>query len=83
MKEYKHYRPDPKKFFLFYNTERTHQSLEYRTPDVVYRTAIGGGARIVDKFKEKEKPQGEVEIGAAPFRCGLIGHPLKLDSLLS
>lgn len=70
-------------YFLFYNRERTHQSLDYRTPDVAYRTASGGGARIVDKFKEKETHQGEVEIGAAPFRCGLIGHHLKLDSLLS
>ena len=70
-------------YFIFYNRERTHQALDYRTPDVVYRTAIGGGARIVDKFKEREKPQGEVETGAAPFRCGLIGDHLKLDSLLS
>ena len=70
-------------YFIFYNTERTHQSLDYRTPDVVYRTANGGGARIVDKFKEKEKPQGVVETGAAPFRCGLIGYHLKLDPLLS
>jgi len=30
-----------------------------------------------------KKPQGEVEIGAAPFRCGLIGYHLKLDSFLS
>ena len=27
-----------------------------------------------------KKTQGEVEIGAAPFRCGLIGYHLKLDS---
>ncbi len=70
-------------YFLFYNRERTHQSLDYRTPDVVYRTASGGGARIVDKFKETEKPQGVVETGAAPFRCGMIGYHLNLDSLLS
>ena len=70
-------------YFLFYNRERTHQSLNYRTPDVVYRTANGGGARIVDKFKEKERSQREVETGAAPFRCGLVGDHLKLDSLLS
>jgi putative transposase len=37
-------------YFLFYNEERLHQSLGYKTPDVVYRTAIGGGAKIVDKF---------------------------------
>lgn len=37
-------------YFRFYNTKRFHQSLGYRTPDEVYRTAIGGGAIIVDKF---------------------------------
>jgi len=58
--------------------------LDYKTtPDVIYRTASGGGAKIVDKFKEREKPQGVLETGAAPFRCGLIGYHLKLDSLLS
>jgi putative transposase len=40
-------------YFEFYNTERTHQSLKYKTPDQVYKTASGGGARIVDKFKEQ------------------------------
>ena len=34
----------------FYNQERTHQSLGYRTPDNVYKTGAGGGAMIVDKF---------------------------------
>lgn len=42
-------------YFVFYNTERTHQSLGYDTPDEVYRTASGGGARIVDKYSETEK----------------------------
>jgi putative transposase len=37
-------------YFAFYNGERPHQSLAYKTPDVVYRTATGGGALIVDKF---------------------------------
>jgi len=37
-------------YFAFYNGERPHQSLDYLTPDVVYRTAVGGGAMIVDKF---------------------------------
>ena len=32
-------------YFRFYNGEREHQSLlENLTPDVVYQTAIGGGA---------------------------------------
>ena len=42
-------------YFVFYNTERTHQALGYRTPDEVYRTARGGGARIVDKYSETKK----------------------------
>lgn len=42
------------KYFEFYNTERTHQSLNYKTPDRVYQTASGGGASIVDKFKEQK-----------------------------
>jgi putative transposase len=38
------------KYFVFYNGERPHQALEYRTPNMVYITAAGGGALIVDKF---------------------------------
>ena len=37
-------------YFLFYNSERRHQSLGYVTPDTVYRTGVGGGAMIVNKF---------------------------------
>jgi len=37
-------------YMVFYNEERTHQSLGYGTPNDVYRTGIGGGAMIVDKF---------------------------------
>lgn len=46
-------------YFRFYNTERMHQSLGNRTPAVVYRTACGGGAMIVDKYAVKEKPPTE------------------------
>jgi putative transposase len=49
-------------YFVFYNTERTHQSLDYGTPDVVYHTANGGGARIVDKFSETEKLTVEIVV---------------------
>ena len=37
-------------YFAFYNAERPHQSLGYRTPDIVYQTSQGGGAMILDKF---------------------------------
>jgi len=37
-------------YFFFYNDERPHQSLEYRTPDEVQSSKMGGGAKIVDKF---------------------------------
>lgn len=38
------------KYFDMYNNERPHQSLGYKTPAAVYRSAAGGGAKIVDKF---------------------------------
>jgi putative transposase len=37
-------------YFIFYNSERPHQSLGQKTPEIVYRSAIGGGAVIVEKF---------------------------------
>jgi len=40
---------------VFYNGERTHQSLDYNTPDKVYLAASGGGAMIVDKYNKAEK----------------------------
>jgi hypothetical protein len=39
-------------YFEFYNHERPHQSLSYKTPAMVYKDRKGGGARIVDKFKK-------------------------------
>lgn len=58
-------------YFTFYNTKRMHQSLEYSTPDKVYLTASGGGAKIIDKYIKTEKISSEIETknGAAPFRC--------------
>jgi putative transposase len=47
-------------YFEFYNTERPHQSLGNLTPIQVYQTASGGGARIVDKFKERKAFLGVV-----------------------
>jgi putative transposase len=43
-------------YMKFYNQERMHQALKYRTPDQVYDAGIGGGAIIVDKFKAVAGP---------------------------
>jgi putative transposase len=48
-------------YFEFYNSGRFHQSLDYLTPDDVYRTANGGGAKIVDKFSEKKTSLAKTE----------------------
>lgn len=37
-------------YFAFYNGERYHQALGYKTPDQIYQAAEGGGAMVVDKF---------------------------------
>jgi putative transposase len=37
-------------YMSFFNAERPHQSLGYKTPEQVYRTGIGGGAIILDKY---------------------------------
>jgi putative transposase len=72
-------------YFVLYNTERPHQSLSYDTPDQVYRTANGGGARIVDKYSETEKTHSGIETenrgSAVPLH--VEGYPFKLDALLS
>lgn len=55
LKEYAHLpelRQGLAHYFEFYNLERKHQSLGYLTPDQVYRTGTGGGARIVDHFND-------------------------------
>jgi len=76
-------------YFVLYNTERPHQSLGYDTPDQVYRTASGGGARIVDKYSETEKTHSGIETRKETENRGsaiplhVKGYPLKLDALLS
>jgi len=52
-------------YFEFYNTNRPHQSLAYKTPDQVYLTAQGGGACIANKFvtTEAENAVGMTKTG--------------------
>lgn len=45
-------------YFAFYNSERPHQSLGYLTPDAVYQSGTGGGAKIVDRFTKSEVQLG-------------------------
>lgn len=57
-------------YFAFYNGERPHQSLSNQTPDQVYQSGQGGGARIADKFTTKDAEKAvNLEIGAAPCSC--------------
>ena len=65
-------------YFAFYNAERPHQSLGQKTPDVVYRTAIRGGAVIVDKFprpvKEPTPHRGQRESQLPCAGRDSLGH---------
>jgi putative transposase len=44
-------------YFMRYNSQRPHQSLQYKTPDVVYASGSGGGALIIDKYAAKPETQ--------------------------
>ena len=72
-------------YFVYYNTERPHQSLNYNTPDQVYWTANGGGAMIVDKYSATEKTHSETktENRGSAVQLHVKGYPLKLEALLS
>ena len=55
-------------YFMYYNQERPHQSLAYRTPEQIYASGQGGGAAIPDHFTKKSAGQG-IHNGAAPSSC--------------
>ena len=63
-------------YFAFYNAERHHQSLGYRTPDEVYRTGIGGGAQIVDKDNGENAPSQAVAAIESGPRRSAASEPL-------
>jgi putative transposase len=44
-------------YFAFYNAERPHQSLGYKTPNKVYASGEGGGAVVVDKYGPRERAE--------------------------
>ena len=49
-------------YFMFYNAIRPHQSLEYRTPELVYQLASGGGATIADHYSQIKKQGSAVQL---------------------
>ncbi len=51
-------------YFAFYNQELPHQSLGYLTPEAVYRSGDGGGAKIVDRFGKAESELGQRQTAA-------------------
>lgn len=61
-------------YFMFYNNERKHQSLGYQTPESVYRSGVGGGAKIVDKFGDA------IEESSAPLRSADDSSITKTES---
>jgi putative transposase len=71
-------------YFQFYNGERLHQALGYATPNTVYRTATGGGAKIVDKFSNaRETSPSAEELGQRHQAVLWTGLYLKLGRYLS
>lgn len=61
-------------YFAFYNAERPHQSLSNHTPNRVYEAGHGGGAKILDKFGKKAKPdtratEGQRHSAACEMDC--------------
>ncbi|CUI05741.1 Mobile element protein [Janthinobacterium sp. CG23_2] len=55
-------------YFAFYNAGRPHQLLGYETPACVYRSGVGGGARIVDKYGSDEVARPETAECSTPCR---------------
>ena len=52
-------------YFAFYNSERPHQALGHKTPEVVHRPAMGGGAVIVDNFRRAEEERVDEQMGVS------------------
>jgi len=59
-------------YFVLYNSERPHQSLQDKTPDEVYVSGSGGGAMIIDKYAEKADT-------AKPENPNAVVHAVPLD----
>jgi len=65
-------------YFVLYNSERPHQSLQDKTPDEVYVSASGGGAMIIDKYAEKADT-ADLESCQKPENPNAKVHAVPLD----
>lgn len=64
-------------YFVFYNEKRKHQSLDYRTPNEVHNTGIGGGAMIADYYGKSKPTDLKEETGQ---RCSAVEKETILNS---
>ena len=60
----------------------------YNTPDNIYQSASGGGAKIVDKYSAIERTHSEIaskkkQNQGSAVQLQMKGCPLKLDALMS
>lgn len=64
-------------YFVFYNERRKHQALDYRTPNEVHNTGIGGGAMIADYYGKPKATDLKEETGQ---RCSAVEKETILNS---
>lgn len=62
-------------YFAFYNGERPHQSLGYKAPVEVYRSGVGGGALIVDRYGATGDTQAEEPCRGQPLEDKPLQRP--------
>jgi hypothetical protein len=55
------------KYFVFYNEELTHQSLENKTPKTVYASASEGNALILDGYLRVQQGLSVALLSAGTF----------------
>lgn len=72
-------------YFVFYNTERTHQSLDYRhtgrgLPD---GRAVAEQVLWINSVREKNRAQKQKQNRGSAVPLRMIGYPLKLGLILS
>jgi putative transposase len=67
-------------YFAFYNAERPHQSLDYQTPDAVYRSAEGGGALILVKYGDAGATKAEQPCRGQPLEDTPLQRPEKYST---